>query len=223
MAARFRRHDLVWLSREGWLHLMAQPHEGDVLGCLQHWWSRRLPLVVGRQEPGRPELALGLAAPLEWGRRKIAVHAPRGTVLYHDRFPRAADIARLLPTGLRARWIELAPSLAKGEVDARVHGSYGWQCVTGMRYLTARSDIDLLLPVCGLDHADAVAARLEAMPWAGPRIDGELLFPNGSAVAWREWLQWRRGAVDRIMVKRLHGVSLEQGTGWLEHHRPVPA
>ena len=52
--------------------------------------------------------------------------------------------------------------------------------------------------------------------WSGPRVDGELVFPRGEAVAWREWLQWRRGEVDSVMVKRLHGVALEQGLAWLD-------
>ena len=43
------------------------------------------------------------------------------------------------------------------------------------------------------------------------------------AAAWREWLQWRRKAAGRIMVKRLHGVGLEQGMDWLEGRRAVPA
>jgi phosphoribosyl-dephospho-CoA transferase len=223
MAAQLRRHDLVWLSRAGWDHLLEGTYDLEVRGCLLHWCEGRLPLVVGRQEPGCRELALGLAAPISWGRRKIALRVPRNAVLYHDSFPRAAEVARLLPLALRARWAGLNSALAAVGVEPRVHGSFGWQRVTGLRYLMPASDIDLLLPVTGAETADAVAALLDAFEWVGPRVDGELIFPNGSAVAWREWRQWRSGAVQRILVKRLHGVTLEQGLAWLQSQRAVAA
>jgi phosphoribosyl-dephospho-CoA transferase len=215
MPLLLRRHDLVWLSREGWEHLLRQPQAPDVAACLEHWCGQRLPLVVGRQAPDQSGLALGLAAPIEWGRRKIALQVPDGCVLYHDGFPAAREVGRLVLPSLRQRWVGLWQSLAELRVQTRVHGSHGWQRLTGLRYLTPRSDMDLLMPVPDAGSADAVAACLHRFDWEGPRIDGELLFPGGSAVAWREWLQWRLGAVDRILVKRLHGVELEQGLGWL--------
>ena len=154
MATQLRRHDLVWLSRAGWQHLLADDREPEVLQCLEHWCEERLPLVVGRQEPGRADLALGLAAPIAWGRRKIALWAPRSAVLYHDLFPRAAQVARLLPVALRARWAGLNTALAALDVDARVHGSHGWQRLTGLAHLLPGSDMDLLLPVSGPQVAD---------------------------------------------------------------------
>ena len=223
MAARIRRHDLVWLSRAGWQHLLAGAQEPEVIECLEHWCEARLPLVVGRQDPKCPDLALGLPAPSAWGRRKIALRVPAGSVLYHDAFPRAAAVARLLPGPLRAAWKELHGSLAECDVAVRVHGSYGWEQLTGMRYLTRTSDIDLLLVVPDVQAADAVAARLDAFRWEGPRVDGELIFPSGSAVSWREWLQWRSGSVQGILVKRLDGVALEQGMAWLPSRPMVPA
>jgi len=126
-----------------------------------------------------------------------------------------------LPLALRPRWAELNAALGTVGVQPRVHGSYGWQRLTGLRYLLPASDIDLLLAVAGPEAADEAAGLLDAFQWAGPRVDGELIFPDGSAVAWREWMQWRRGAVDRILVKRLHGVVLEQGLDWLESRRAV--
>jgi phosphoribosyl-dephospho-CoA transferase len=222
MAARLRRHELVWLSREGWLQLLAGANDEEVSACLRHWCEARLPLVVGRQEPGAPELALGLPTPIAWGRRKVALRVARRTVLYHDGFPRAGEIARLLPLALRARWAALIGALAACTSEPRVHGSYGWQRLTGLRYLRPGSDIDLLLPVHEARAADEVAGQLAAFLWAGPRIDGELVFPDGSAVAWREWLQWRRAAVQCVLVKRIDGVRLEQDLQWLQA-QAVPA
>ena len=223
MTARLRRHELVWLSRETWLQLLAGSHEPEVLACLHHWCERGLPLVIGRQDPGQPELELGLPTPIVWGRRKVSLRVPHGCVLYHHTFPRATEVARLLPLAIRPQWDALITALAAGGTPPRVHGSFGWQQLTGLRYVMPGSDIDLHLSVPDVQAADAAAGRLEAFQWAGPRVDGELVFPNGSAVAWREWLQWRRGTVQQILVKRLYGVALEQDLERLECRQVVAA
>jgi phosphoribosyl-dephospho-CoA transferase len=215
MAILLQRHDLVWLSAAGWDHAIGKAGDAQAAACMAEWARLRLPLVVARREEGAPDLALGLAAPLEWERRKIAIRVPPTEVLFHDRFPKAREVARLLPPGLRVRWRALWEALAGQGVEVRVHGSFGWQALTGKHHVLRRSDLDLLLPVTDADSADHVASLLDEFQWSGPRIDGELLFPDGGAVAWREWLQLRRGAVDRILVKRLHGVSLETGSAWL--------
>lgn len=217
MATLLQRHDLVWLSAAGWDHAIGNAGDAQSAGCMAEWARLRLPLVVGRQEAGAPDLALalGLAAPFEWDRRKIAIRVPPTAVIFQGRFPEAREVAFLLPPGLRARWRALWQALAGQGVQVRVHGSFGWQALTGKQHVLRRSDLDLLMPVTDVDSADHVASLLDEFQWSGPRIDGELLFPDGSAVAWREWLQLRRGAVDRILVKRLHGVSLEWDSAWL--------
>lgn len=211
-----QRHSLVWLSAAGWEYLIAGAHAASVLDCLTHWRENRLPLVVTRQERGCNLLALGLSAPLAWGRQKIPLKVPPGTVLYHDSFPSAPAIAGRLPAVLRPSWQHLTDSMTSMGIHARVHGSYGWQTLTGHRYLTSASDIDLLLPVRSIEAADVLTERLACFDWCGPRIDGELIFPEGEAVAWREWLRMRSGAVHRIMVKREDGVTLEEGVAWLK-------
>jgi phosphoribosyl-dephospho-CoA transferase len=86
------------------------------------------------------------------------------------------------------------------------------QTLTGERYLGASSDIDLLLrPLnCAqLDTGLAVVARhAQSLP-----LDGEIEFPSGHAVSWKEWLgagldaQARCGA-DRVLAKHLDAVAL---------------
>ena len=91
-----RRHDLVWLSSKGWHdHVLPQAADAVAAECLAHWLARRLPLVVARQTLGDPALALGLAAPAVWEKRRLSLKVPRDAVLYHDRFPKAADIRHL--------------------------------------------------------------------------------------------------------------------------------
>ncbi len=64
-------------------------------------------------------------------------------------------------------------------------------------------------------QCDAAAVLLRRSDDGSPRLDGELSFPDGSAVAWREWVAWRSGRVSAILVKRLCGVALEAGSAWL--------
>jgi phosphoribosyl-dephospho-CoA transferase len=44
-------------------------------------------------------------------------------------------------------------------------------------------------------------------------VDGELMFDDGTAVAWREWLTWRGGKVKSLLVKSIAGSSLERSWG----------
>jgi len=202
------RHRLVWLSDAGWPTLMPQAPDAPSRQCLEHWARQHLPLVVTRQPPGDDRLAVGLAMPARWGRRKLALRVAREHLLYSGGFPAAADIAVRLPAASRAAWRALCTELAALGVSPRVHGSHGWQKLTGLRYLRPTSDIDLHITVDSDALADRVATLLQ-VDIGGPRIDGELLFPDGAAIAWREWLQLRSGRVREVLVKRLDGVALE--------------
>ena len=69
--------------------------------------------------------------------------------------------------------------------EARVFGAFAWQHLTGLRYVHARSDVDLLWPI------DTTA---QPMPWLhgyrhgkphDRRVDGELCLGGDAAVNWR--------------------------------------
>jgi phosphoribosyl-dephospho-CoA transferase len=64
-----------------------------------------------------------------------------------------------------------------------------------------------------------VAQVLLSFDGAAPRLDGELLFGDGAAVAWREWIEWRAGRARAVLVKRLDGVSLQRDATWCERAR----
>jgi hypothetical protein len=51
--------------------------------------------------------------------------------------------------------------------------------------------------------------------WPGPRLDGEMLFPDGAAIAWREWVAHREGRTAQVLVKRLRGVAMESPGAWV--------
>ena len=221
-----RRHQLAWLSDAGWRELKRPSRDDNSAHCMTHWAAQRLPLVVTRQTScagvaaTADVICLGLPAPTRWGRRKIALQTPPSSVLFFGMFPLAAEVSRLLEREHRAPWLELCAAVDRLGVAARVHGSHGWQWLTGLAYLHALSDIDLHLAVGSVAQADAVVALLATTTFGGPRIDGELVFPDGSAVAWREWWQWRQGRVRQVLVKRLRGAALESGLQWLPPDSP---
>ena len=204
------RQQLVRLSGPGWTHVLGAPWDADARACLTLWAARGLPLVVTRQPPSHDDtLATGLPAPSRFRRRRLAVAVAPRDVLFLDEFPNADAVTRLLPRGLATAWRSLAAALAASDCGVRVYGGYGWQALTRLAYVHAASDIDLLLPVSSSAQADEVAHTLAALAWDGPRLDGELLFPDGAAVAWREWRDHREGRVAQVLVKRLRGVALE--------------
>ena len=205
------RQQLVRLSAPGWAHVFESPWDADARACLTLWAARGLPLVVTRQPPSHDDtLATGLPAPSRFRRRRLAVAVAPRDVLFLDEFPHADAVTRLLPRGLATAWRSLAAALATNDCAARVYGGYGWQALTRLAYVHAQSDLDLLLPVSSNAQADEVAHTLASAPWAGPRLDGELLFADGAAVAWREWREHRQGRVAQVLVKRLRGVALER-------------
>lgn len=206
------RHRLVRLNAAGWAATRLRPWDAAAHECLEFWAVHRLPLVVTQQPPGLPadQVALGLPAPLRWNRRRLALQVPAIGLLGFDEFPAAARTEELLPPGVRAAWRSVCAELAASGTEVRVYGSHGWQLLTGLGYLHAASDLDLWMRVADPRAADAAVAALTAAPFTGPRLDGELVFGDGSAVAWREWQHWRAARVDRLLVKRLHGAALEQ-------------
>lgn len=210
----YSRHELVWLSERGWRYARAtvQASSADAVDL---WHQADWPAVVRRAEQRlAPELlAIGIALPPAAAggvKTRIACHVP------------AAEVRRHMPPLRIAQAIEAAPQpwqplLAALEQQAatvegmavRVYGSVALQALTGQSYLTAASDIDLLLHPAtraqlfsGLDLLSSHATRLP--------LDGEIVFPRGRAVAWKELLRALGSAPgSRVLVKHMQGVSLE--------------
>ena len=218
-----RRHRLVRLSSEGWDGVLARPWDAQARECLTHWARHRLPLVVTRQTADIGDcdlIALGLPAPGRWQRRRLALHVPRSCVVRFEEFPELADVLDLLPLSERVA-CDLQSGLASCHVTAHVYGSYGWQALSGLDHVRPGSDLDLWVAVRDAAHADDVAQALGRFASSRLRLDGELMFADGTAVAWREWSQWREGHTRSVMVKRLTGAALMHDPSWFESARPT--
>lgn len=219
MAPRLRRHQLISLSVAGWQRVLDHPWDDEAYACIRHWAECGLPLVVTRQPRalGAGIAALGLPTPLCWSRRRLGLQVPLAHVLHRDEFPLVGAALTLIDPAARPRIGALACALARCGVEARVYGSYGWQLVTGLAYLHPDSDLDLWLPVSDAAQADAATACLSALGVSKLRVDGELGFPDGSAIAWSEWADWRAGRTRAALVKHIDGVGLLHEAHPLRH------
>ncbi|KQV49232.1 hypothetical protein ASC95_16540 [Pelomonas sp. Root1217] len=208
--AALHRHQIAWLSAAGWQQLLDRDWDAEARDCLGHWAERGLPLVVTRQPDENPAvIAMGLCAPQRWRQRRLALRVRRSEVLYFDEFPRLEKLIPQLPQSARVPARQLATALQACGATARVYGSHGWQHLTALQHVREDSDIDLWVGVTGMEQADAVAAALNAFSAPTRRLDGELVFEGDAAIAWREWLAWRSGHAQALLVKRLRGAAME--------------
>lgn len=215
------RHQLAYLSAHGWHDVLAQTWDDQARDCLALWAAEGLPLVVTRQRAPRETsdapVWLGLSAPQAWSRRLLSLQVSPAGIAWFSEFAELAHVTDDLPRTAQRELLGLASAMRELGVRARVYGSVGWQRITGLSYLHDRSDLDLWLAVDDARQADAAVDRLRRCRPGRLRIDGELLFGDGRAVAWREWAAWREGRSTALLVKRLDRVDIERSP-W-----PAPA
>lgn len=204
------RHRLVHVRQQALARLAEEATTEHARNGLAHWAKHHLPLVVTRQPPDLAPhlLRIGLPLPLQWGRLRLSLTLPRADVLVHTPFPSLAEVSRSQALGLQA----LVDALQAPGLQAQVYGSHGWQTLTGLAYVHEASDLDVLIRVHNEHQAGLATEALLASADTSTRLDGELMFPDGSAVAWREWAAWRAGETPRYLVKTLLGAQLASGT-----------
>ncbi len=197
------RHALVWLPADApWQALTpgAAPR-------LRTWFAAGHPAVVARCDGSEPagSLRLGVPLPPAEHKQRLALCVPASQVS-RQAPPLALDtVVAHAPAIVRAALRELADAAHAQGPAPRVFGSFAWQALTGLAYVHAGSDLDLLWRVSTPAQADGVVALLQ--PWEhrhGLRADGELLLPGDQAVNWREYA----GAADRLLAKSFAGCRL---------------
>lgn len=208
------RHDLLWLSEQGWREAVWTVPE-EAAPALLRWHACGWPVVVRRADadlaPGQVSVGIPLPPRAEDG-RKLRV---AGRVAL-DAIVRQAPPLRLGHlTGMPAHWQTPLAALAQQAQQAQAHGlaigvygSAALQAITGQAYLRAGSDIDLLLQPRSVAELDTALALLRTHARGLP-LDGEIVFPGGRAVAWKELSAARKGSLaSRVLVKELRRVAL---------------
>lgn len=185
----FARHDLVWLTSRGWQRVYAGV-PGQAWGALERWRERGWPAVVRRADAGQApgEVAIGFALPPragDGGKPKVGCRVELADIGRHTGALPLAAALDAAPRQWRASLALLERQAADAGLGLAVYGSVALAALTGQRYLTPQSDIDVLLRV-GSRHQltkglDLLARYAGALP-----LDGEAVFPDGRAVAWKE-------------------------------------
>jgi phosphoribosyl-dephospho-CoA transferase len=207
-----RRHTLVWPTPAAWTRLRRVTRDETVSAAFARWEIERWPLVVRRAEGGSTALpgtaTCGLALPPGAERRRLCVDLDRGEVERQSPPLPLASVVDALPGDWRACARDLVRGASTLEMQLRVFGSAAWQALTGLAYVHDASDLDLLIAPRGsrdIERAIGLFERIGSVH--GRRIDGEIVFPDGGAVAWREWRVAGRAA--RVLVKHRDRVTLE--------------
>jgi phosphoribosyl-dephospho-CoA transferase len=204
----FKRHDLVRLTPEGW-ETACRGLSGVACDLARRWGSCDLPAVVRRTELGTAPglLCLGIPAPPD------ALSGQKLRVGFAVESRHVLDVRSALAldeTVVPAAWQEAFASLREGlrgaGIDCRVFGSVAMQTLTGERYLGPDSDIDLLLRPASSAQLDVGLGLFRRHAQSLP-LDGEIEFPSGHAVSWKEWLG-QGHAADRVLAKHLDTVAL---------------
>jgi len=210
----FSRHNLVWLSQQGWrdaIDAAAPEHRG----VLENWRDNDWPATVRRRDTHADanEVGLGVALPPDAEGRKVRI-ALRVQALEVTRSIPPLPLKSVLPA-LAPPWREELTVLDNRAVGLvlRVYGSVALQVLTGQSYVTPQSDVDLLFYPATQQQLNAGLALLAFHATHLP-LDGEIVFPSGQAVAWKEWLQ-AQAAGAQVLVKEQDAVRLSPLTALL--------
>lgn len=208
----FARHSLAWLSAHGWRQARAaMPHTRHAM--LDAWQQADWPAIVRRADADTPAgcVCLGLALapdPVDGGKTRIPFQAPVSELTKISQPLRLSAVIADAPPPWRAPLAALQAEAQSLQLHIRVYGSLALQALTRQRYVTSTSDIDLLLFP---DSASSLQRGLDlfALHAGGLPLDGEIVFPTGQAVAWKEWRNAMCGASgERVLVKGRDTVSL---------------
>jgi phosphoribosyl-dephospho-CoA transferase len=201
------RHDLVWLETGSDDGMGLDPADEDVRSRVREWIVKDRPFVVrqqGTQVLRTGRVALGLPLPPNADKRRIALTAPRPMIRRVSRAPALPDVIPHVPWHWRPPLAHLRQRAEAIGIAFHVFGSAAWQALTGLAYVTDASDVDLLWhPATPAQLTEGVAILDAWQRVSGIPADGEIVFGDDEAVAWREWQ--RRGNHAHVLVKRLDG------------------
>lgn len=204
-----RRHDLVFLQCDAAFATPCAETGDPDWQAARAWIARGQPLVAARQPADAGRLLLGLRLPLAQQRKSLSITVDRSAVAGIRPPLPLGDCLSRLPAAQAETLRRLNDAAALCAVHPGVFGSLAWEVLSGQSYRHAESDIDLICDVATADQYDAMLAFLQQAAAALPcRLDGEIRFPDGHAVAWQEVAAKRRQPAALVLVKGEHEVGL---------------
>jgi phosphoribosyl-dephospho-CoA transferase len=201
-----RRHDLLRIDPAGWQRVLAQQPELATRPYVSDWAERGWPVIVRRyaNDEAADLIPVAISVPPPAAKPGIALALRASDIL--ERMPAVALSACIgqAPAAWRETLQSLIALAERCGTAACVFGSLLWQTLTGLTYLHAGSDVDLLWAVMRREQAQDLACGIARCALTSAmRIDGELLLPDGAGIHWREW----QGGADEVLVRTLHRVE----------------
>jgi phosphoribosyl-dephospho-CoA transferase len=202
---RLRRHDLIFVSPAAWRSLLKTRDDLVDEPLVVDWADRGWPLVARRAMPGEADgLPLGLPLPPFAGKRRLSFLMQPDDIVSTAPPLELSTTTNVAPEAWRHTLGQVADLASRHGVEARVFGSLAWKMLTGMNYLTAGSDLDLLLSLPRSRDLEQLTAELAAIEATAPmRLDGEITRDDGAGVNWRELHTGAR----EVLVKTTDGVA----------------
>lgn len=201
------RHDFVWLTPDVREHQVTA-FVDQSLPILAEWIASGYPLIVARSQPTTPSgwYCVGLPLPPEQGKRRLGFSVSDVVLAQVKKAPTLDDVLSSAPAAWQLAISNLIMETSAAGLVMRVYGSFAWQALTGLSYVSNTSDIDLIWSP--RDQRE-LALGIEVLQFWETKFslvaDGEILLPDGRAVAWREF----SAQPDRVLVKGLSKPALE--------------
>lgn len=195
---------MVWVDPASWHAALDARTDLPFTPMLDIWAESGWPLVARRAACcDRADcVPLGLPLPPHHGRHRLRFAMPAETIIRSAPPPLLAEAASCAP----ARWRDTIASLLGIDASVRCFGSLAWQYLTGLPYVTATSDLDLLWHPAADAEASSLARQISTLDAQAPmQIDGEFIAPSGRAVQWREW---HLSAASELVVKAADEVRI---------------
>ena len=205
-----RRHDLLRAEPAAWdAMLRCHPGLGD-LPLVANWARLDRPVIVRRRIYGDVADSVPAALPLppSHGKLRLAFSFASDAAVVAVPPMLLRDAAQAAPV----KWQPVVAALldlgnAVG-MTPRVFGALLWQHATGLPYLTARSDLDLLWPISDERTVALLIEGLLRLDARSPvRLDGEIELADCAWVNWRELAQNIVSPVGDVLVKTMDGVE----------------
>lgn len=204
-----RRHDRAWLHVSAAFRSDCMVADGSHWQQVQEWIRLGRPLVVPRQAASTTWVSLGLALPARCGRKRLSIQVERKDI---------ATISPPMPLAMCLPAVSGPDRNCLARLDAALHGAgvrigiYGsmaWELASGETYRNEASDLDVVCDVFDRNQVDTVLAVLqEAAVGLSFPLDGEIRFPGGQAVAWRELLSCRNTPGAKVLAKGNEEIEL---------------
>jgi phosphoribosyl-dephospho-CoA transferase len=205
-----RRHNLVRVEPAAWdAMLRCHPALLD-LPVVADWARLGRPVIVRRRMVGDCVDGVPAALPLPpcHGKRRLAFNFPAGAAVAAVPPVLLCDAARTAPTAWQSVVTAVLDIGDTVKITPRVFGALLWEHATGLPYLTAKSDLDLLWSISDEQTAVLLVERLLKLEAEGlVRLDGELEMPDGAGVNWRE-LAHNSDQRGQVLVKTMDGVEV---------------